>query len=444
MYALYRSRKAAESDAERARVQDSIDALKAARTRYGTFAEHYDMHLPGNILGFVDNLPGTPLIVGGAVRDSFSGAPSKDYDIEVHGASMDVIVDTLHAHGYSVNEVGSAFGVLKVSGKGVCDIDVSVPRRENKTGHGHGHREFEVELEDMSVEEAASRRDFTFNAVMYDPHLHALIDPYNGRADFEDKKIRAVSDKFDEDPLRVLRAFQFAGRFGMSPDDDLCARAHRLRPLYTTIPVERVREEWGKFFERSTDTESALHTLADMEWDDTIPGLREALGDKNLHERLSRLDTSNDRTLTGSAVIASGMDVKYRDGFANSVLTGKSRMRTCLLFASGPDVSTTHARKHFAHTLSAKKSSFREFLDYVNVRDGNNARLVDLVRAEGIFDGPEPDLVSGNEVLELVPERKPGSWVRELLDELRARQYEGMSKPGLLDIVKNWDFDNRS
>jgi polynucleotide adenylyltransferase/metal dependent phosphohydrolase len=114
--------------------------LKEAKDMYGeNCVTPYSMSLPDGVDSVLKDLGsvGNPLVVGGAVRDSFDGYPSKDVDIEVHGASMDDIVSHLQGSGYQVDEVGRQFGVLEVSKGQLRDLDVSVPRRENRTGAGH-------------------------------------------------------------------------------------------------------------------------------------------------------------------------------------------------------------------------------------------------------------------------------------------------------------------
>ena len=112
--------------------------------------------------------------------------------------------------------VGRAFGVLRVKG---IDCDFSVPRRDSKTGRGH--RGFLVESDpNLSMVEAASRRDFTINAVMMDPLTGEVMDPFGGLRDLRGGILRHTSDKFAEDPLRVLRGMQLAARFDLDVASD--------------------------------------------------------------------------------------------------------------------------------------------------------------------------------------------------------------------------------
>ena len=178
---------------------------------------------------------GRALVVGGWVRDRLMGRQSKDVDLEVFGVSADLLRELLAAFG-SVNAVGESFTVYKVR-----DIDVALPRRDSKTGRGH--RGFTIEGDpDMPIEEAARRRDFTVNAIAWDPLSGEYIDAYGGIADLHHRTLRAVdAETFVEDSLRVLRAVQFAARFEFTIDERTAALCRRI-PL-DDLPAERI---WGE------------------------------------------------------------------------------------------------------------------------------------------------------------------------------------------------------
>src|SRR5512134_1750515 len=147
---------------------------------------------------------GRALIVGGWVRDRLLGKESKDLDIEIFGIPGSELAKFLEPFG-RVEAVGHSFPVYKVD-----DIDVALPRRESKAGRGH--KGFVVEGDpSMSVAEAARRRDFSINAIAWDPLTDEYLDPCGGRADLEASVLRAVDlGTFGDDSLRVLRALQFA------------------------------------------------------------------------------------------------------------------------------------------------------------------------------------------------------------------------------------------
>jgi tRNA nucleotidyltransferase (CCA-adding enzyme) len=180
---------------------------------------------------------GRALIVGGWVRDRLMGrdANSKDIDVEVYGLPSDQVRILLESLG-RVEAVGESFQVYKTG-----DIDVSLPRRESKSGRGH--RGFDVTGDpSLSFDDAARRRDFTINAIAWDPLGDEYLDPYDGRGDLNRRLLRAVDPAtFADDSLRALRAVQFAARLEFRIDQqtrEIC-RAMVLDDL----PAERV---WGE------------------------------------------------------------------------------------------------------------------------------------------------------------------------------------------------------
>jgi tRNA nucleotidyltransferase (CCA-adding enzyme) len=178
---------------------------------------------------------GRALVVGGWVRDRLLHRSSKDIDVEVYGIAADRLAALLNTLG-RVEMVGESFQVFKLD-----SIDVSLPRRDSKSGRGH--RGFEVAGDpSMRLEEAVKRRDFTVNAIAWDPLTREYLDPAGGRTDLERGVLRAVDEAtFGDDSLRVLRAVQFAARFGFSLDD-------RTRAICQAIPLDDLPREriWGE------------------------------------------------------------------------------------------------------------------------------------------------------------------------------------------------------
>lgn len=186
----------------------------------------------------IKNEGGRVLIVGGFVRDKLLGQESKDIDLEVYGVEFEKLREILESLG-KVGVIGESFAVFQING-----IDVSIPRKDNKIGKGH--KGFEIEADpEMSFKEASSRRDFTINALALDPLTEEILDEHGGRADLENKVLRAVDHKtFGDDPLRALRAMQLAARFGFVIEDEtkkLCQEFD-----LTELSSERIGEEWKK------------------------------------------------------------------------------------------------------------------------------------------------------------------------------------------------------
>jgi tRNA nucleotidyltransferase (CCA-adding enzyme) len=176
------------------------------------------------------------------VRDALLALPLEDFDVEVYGLSATELRRALEAVA-PVDAVGQAFAVFKLGRlDGVNGaVDVSLPRRDSKAGPGH--RGIAVVGDPfLPLEEASRRRDFTMNAMLFDPATGELIDLHGGRRDLETRCLRAVDPaSFGEDPLRALRAVQLAARFELAVDPDT-ARLCAAMPLQD-LPAERI---WGE------------------------------------------------------------------------------------------------------------------------------------------------------------------------------------------------------
>jgi tRNA nucleotidyltransferase (CCA-adding enzyme) len=184
------------------------------------------------------------ILVGGAVRDALLGLDPKDFDVEVYGISYDRLAGLLARYG-RVDLVGKSFGVVKLLG-----WDFSIPRRESKTGPHH--RDFQATFdESITPGEAASRRDFTINAIAYDPLRGEVLDFFGGQEDLKNRVLRATSSAFSEDPLRVLRGMQFACRFDLTIDQATAEVSRSIAGEYGTLALERIAEEFMKWAVKS-------------------------------------------------------------------------------------------------------------------------------------------------------------------------------------------------
>ncbi|MFH1405188.1 MAG: HD domain-containing protein [Patescibacteria group bacterium] len=229
---------------------------------------------------------GRALLVGGSVRDLYFGKISKDFDVEVYGLEPEKILEIAKAHG-RVDDVGDAFAVLKITFGSGIDIDLSLPRTDSKMSEAEkqeagaedrkdgknkkrsAHTDFNVKADPyMSIQEAARRRDFTMNAMGADPLTGEVFDYYGGIEDIKHHRL-VVTDgvRFQDDPLRVLRAVQFVGRFGLNIDSskelvvsepgqpevkkNSFELMQEMVPLLKDIPKERHLEEWKKLMLKS-------------------------------------------------------------------------------------------------------------------------------------------------------------------------------------------------
>lgn len=215
---------------------------------------------------------GKPYFVGGCVRDKVLGFEPKDIDIEVFCLEAEDLKDIVSQFG-KVDEVGRSFGVLKLWLDDGVDVDISLPRKDSKSGNGH--RGFDVKVNPMmGTFEASSRRDFTMNALMMDCDTGEMIDHHGGEIDINLGVIRHVdSDHFYEDPLRPLRAMQFSGRFVMKVHEqtaDLC-KVMFDGGDWRSLPVERVWSEWEKWAIKSPVPSYGLRALVDIGWISMFP-----------------------------------------------------------------------------------------------------------------------------------------------------------------------------
>ena len=178
---------------------------------------------------------GRAFIVGGFVRDRLLGHTASEVDLEVFGIPEPELPGLLAAFG-RVEPVGQSFPVYKLG-----PVDVALPRRESKSGRGH--KGFKVQGDPwMPLEEAARRRDFTINAIAWDPLADTYHDPFNGRDDLAAHRLKVVDPAtFPDDSLRVLRALQFTARFDLQVED-------RTRAICAAIPLDDLPAEriWGE------------------------------------------------------------------------------------------------------------------------------------------------------------------------------------------------------
>ncbi len=226
-----------------------------------------------SILGAIEDAGGRALIVGGAVRDMLMGQDAKDLDIEVYGLDVDRLIGVLARFG-RVDAVGRSFGVLKMRLPDGRELDVSLPRRESAAG---ARGALGAPDPAMTPREAAARRDFTWNALALNP-AGELLDFFGGAADLRAGIIRHTSAAFGEDPLRVLRAMQFAARFDMRLAPETVTLCRTLLPLAPDLAIERVWGEWLKWAIKGKRPSAGLRVLEETGWIGLYPELEALIG----------------------------------------------------------------------------------------------------------------------------------------------------------------------
>lgn len=199
-------------------------------------------------------------VVGGSVRDAMLDLPFTEFDLEAFRIGPKDLDRMLEDLDLQVDRVGRAFSVVKLR---AVPVDIALPRRELSVGAGH--RDFLVDADpDMTVEEAAERRDYTINAISYEPLAGRVDDPLGGQADLERRRLRHASHRFTEDPLRVLRGMQLVARLGLEPDPDTVRLCSGIG--WRELSVERVFEEWRKLLLRGVEIGRGLRFLQVSGW----------------------------------------------------------------------------------------------------------------------------------------------------------------------------------
>lgn len=188
------------------------------------------------IAKIIENAGGRMYLVGGAVRDMLLNKPVHDRDYCVTGISQD--------------EFEKLFPDAFLRGKDfpVFDIDnneIALARVERKISKGH--KGFEIKTnKSITIEQDLARRDITINSIAIDVLTNEKIDPFGGMEDIKNRTIRATTEAFSEDPLRVYRVARFAAQLGFDVEEGTLNLMNRLKSELNTISKERVFTEFRK------------------------------------------------------------------------------------------------------------------------------------------------------------------------------------------------------
>jgi len=221
---------------------------------------------------------GTIYIVGGALRDDIIGISDiKDKDYVITGIDMESLISILSKHG-NTDFVGKSFGVIKFTSFNET-VDIALPRLEKSTGDNH--TDFTVHYDhNMPIEKDLGRRDFSINAMAFDIKTDTLIDPYDGMEMIQNKTIRHIYDgAFVEDPLRMMRAMQFASRLKFKISADTARSITKNKELINSVSGERILCEIEKILTKSEFPSIAFNAMKDtglLEY--VIPPLHKTIG----------------------------------------------------------------------------------------------------------------------------------------------------------------------
>lgn len=328
------------------------------------------------LLNDIRNAGGRPVVVGGSVRDTIFGTPSKDVDIEVFKLRPGILVQVLRDSSRSVELVGKSFGVFKVKVSDSETVDVSVPRREQKVGAGH--KAFEVVADPhMSFAEASLRRDLTINALGWDPFTGDVLDEHEGLLDIVEGVLRHTSPAFAEDPLRVLRVMRFAARFDMRVDSGTVKLCAGLLKEFDSLPRERVWGELEGMLLKAVKPSRALQFLADCGWIKKFPELDALQGVKQDPKHHPEGDA-----FVHTANVLDAMAVKCRqDGIGGEERL--IRMSAALLHDVGKAVTTEIGKDGRWHAIGHEDAGVplaEAFMERLGVPKALIAPVLELVR----------------------------------------------------------------
>jgi tRNA nucleotidyltransferase/poly(A) polymerase len=233
--------------------------------------------LRGALLAISDK-GGTANIVGGANRNAILGLDAHDIDIEVFNVMPSVTWAILESLGATVKWQGKEFGVIVATLQDGVSYEFAAPRRERLKPGGTKHQDFDIEADPfMSIEEAANRRDFTINAMSFDPITDRFYDPSGGLKDLEEMRLRHVSERFSEDPVRVLKGARHAAEIGVAFCAETCELAKSIVWRYPHITKERIYKEWRKIL-LAKEPGNALIALRQTGWISVYPELEAMIG----------------------------------------------------------------------------------------------------------------------------------------------------------------------
>ena len=183
-------------------------------------------------------------VVGGAVRDLIAGISPKDFDI-----ATDATPDEVRSLFRRSRVIGRRFQIVHVM-QGGETLEVSTFRAAHdadtqKDEHGRVLRD---NVWGSQADDAA-RRDFTINALFYDPVAETVLDYHHGVADLKQKTLRIIGDprsRYREDPVRMLRAIRLAAKLGLTIDPEARLPIRDMAPLMENVPAARVFDEMLK------------------------------------------------------------------------------------------------------------------------------------------------------------------------------------------------------
>lgn len=369
-------------------------------------------HFVKDILNSIVKSSGRALLVGGAVRDIFLDRLVKDLDFEIYGLTLEQLQKILEQYG-PVSLIGKSFGVLRLHG---LDVDWSLPRKDSSGRHPV------VQYDPfMSYEQAFIRRDLTINAMGIDLQTFELIDPFGGMVDLDNKILRSPDlDFFGQDPLRLLRVMQFAGRFEMSVDQKLSQLCSTMD--MSKVSVERIEQEFSKLFLQAKKPSIGLQWLVEIgKFHEFLPGVIvcDALWKFLDAAAIEQYESDQKKLVVMWSIATSFLDIKFDHDFKKldhkdkeCVITFMKRMShhdtlivniaNLVLYGSMVTENISDADIKWLALWLAPELSIRLLLKFIGLRYSQDIAnfLHDQSVTLGVINVPELPLLTGKDFLD--------------------------------------------
>lgn len=410
-------------------------------------------------------------LIGGCVRDLLLSKIPHDYDIATN-ATPEESMRLLESYGFKVVPIGVEFGTVKVVLPD-ADVEVTTFRREVYPEYGRGGRRPVVSWA-RSLAEDVARRDFTINALAMDRHGR-VIDLVGGLEDLKRRIIRFVGEPRDrilEDPLRMIRAIRFASVLGFEIEEGSLKAIREYASHIKRISRERIRDEFikvmekgclAKFLKLLEETSLLEYIIPELHEATQVyhaVGLRHHYGESVFQHtldvvmRLEKLGIRDVPLLLAGMLHDVGKVVTFRKSGTfhghevESARLAEEILRRLRFSCAVIREVVTLVRYHMLpHQYVAQSVQVEKWVSRLVTKLGD-AKLVEKLLLLAYADAgleeaymqalevlkrlteqtkPKP-LVTGEIILRMFPERKPGAWVRELKEKLYQIQLETSAK----------------
>lgn len=309
--------------------------------------------------------------VGGYVRDLLLNKTPHDIDM-VTNATPDIIEKILSKHNILSFDIGGKkFGTINVSFNNF-KYEITTYRKENNYSDNR-HPEEVVFIHNLNDD--LSRRDFTMNAIAFDPRINTFIDPFMGIEDIKNKMIRMVGDpskRIKEDPLRILRAIRFSIQYGFTIEEKTAEAIHENIDLLKSISRERKTEELRKILTCGNPIHSCF-----LEYSDVISTMLPLISDcidynqhsnwhpHNAYEHMLCV-TDNIKTTSNNLFVLKLAALLHDIGKPKcAVLKADGTMS----FKGHPETSALMVKENILSYLSLAKKEYEQLIQFVEMHD---------------------------------------------------------------------------